>query len=84
MAIANINSGRRLMKEIMKISIVVLILNHLKFLQILYLKLPVFFQTILANQTHERKVITEAAKKYADYTGKVSFDNETILIVSKK
>ena len=47
------------------------------------------FQTILANQTHEKKeeilkAINEAAKEYADSTGKVTFDNETILIVGKK
>ena len=47
------------------------------------------FQTILANQTHEKKeeilkAINEAAIEYADSTGKVTFDNETILIVGKK
>jgi ubiquinone/menaquinone biosynthesis C-methylase UbiE len=46
-------------------------------------------QTILANQTSERRgeilgAITEVAKKYADSTGKVKFDNEAILIVGKK
>jgi ubiquinone/menaquinone biosynthesis C-methylase UbiE len=47
-------------------------------------------QTILANQTQEKRVevikaITEAARKYADKnTGKVRFENETILIVGKK
>ncbi len=46
-------------------------------------------QTILPNQTHERrgeilKAITEAAKKYANSnTGNVRFDNEAILIVDK-
>jgi ubiquinone/menaquinone biosynthesis C-methylase UbiE len=46
-------------------------------------------QTILANQTQERrreilKAITEAAMEYADDTGRVSFDNEAILIVGKR
>lgn len=47
-------------------------------------------QTILANQTHEKRVeviraITEAARKYADKdTGIVRFENEAILIVGKK
>jgi hypothetical protein len=46
-------------------------------------------QTILANQTSERKreilgAITEAAKKYVDSTGRVRFDNEAILIVGNK
>ena len=47
-------------------------------------------QSILANQTHERKeeilkAITEVAIKYADNnTGKVKFDNEYICIVGKK
>ena len=46
-------------------------------------------QTVLANQTHKKrgeilKAITEAAKKYANSTGNVRFDNEAILIVSKK
>jgi ubiquinone/menaquinone biosynthesis C-methylase UbiE len=47
-------------------------------------------QTILANQTQEKRVevikaITEAARKYADKnTGIVRFENETILIVGKK
>ena len=47
-------------------------------------------QTILANQTHEKKVevikaITEAARKYADTnTGIVKFENEAILIVGRK
>ncbi|MGH9951988.1 MAG: hypothetical protein ACRD5J_10205 [Nitrososphaeraceae archaeon] len=47
-------------------------------------------QKMLANQTSERKreilkAIVEAAKKYADKnSGKVSFINEAILIVSKK
>lgn len=46
-------------------------------------------QTVLANQTHKRrgeilKAITEAARKYANSTGNVRFDNEAILIVSKK
>jgi enediyne biosynthesis protein CalE5 len=47
-------------------------------------------QTILAKQTHEKKVevikaITEAAKKYIDKnTGIVKFENEAILIVGKK
>ena len=47
-------------------------------------------QTILANQTHEKKVevikaITEAARKYADMnTGIVKFENEAILIVGRK
>ena len=47
------------------------------------------FQAILANQTHEKKgeilkAINEAAIEYDDSTRKVSFDNETILIVGKK
>jgi hypothetical protein len=47
-------------------------------------------QKVLANQTKERKeeilnTVTEAAKKYADKnTGKVKFENESILIVGKK
>jgi hypothetical protein len=46
-------------------------------------------QTVLVNQTHKRrgeilKAISEAAKKYANSTGNVRFDNEAILIVSKK
>ncbi|MGH9911521.1 MAG: class I SAM-dependent methyltransferase [Nitrososphaeraceae archaeon] len=46
-------------------------------------------QTILANQTSERRgvilgAITEVAKKYAHSTGRVKFDNEAILIVGKK
>jgi hypothetical protein len=47
-------------------------------------------QKMLANQTSERKreileAIAEAAKKYADNnTGKVRFEDEAILIVSKK
>jgi ubiquinone/menaquinone biosynthesis C-methylase UbiE len=47
-------------------------------------------QKMLANQTTERKkeilkAITKAAKKYVDNnTGKVSFENEAILIASKK
>jgi hypothetical protein len=46
-------------------------------------------QTTLAIQTHEIrreliKAITEAAKKYANNTGNVSFDNEAILIVGSK
>jgi enediyne biosynthesis protein CalE5 len=47
-------------------------------------------QSILANQTHEKrgeviKAITEAARKYADKnTGIVRFENEAILIVGKK
>lgn len=46
-------------------------------------------QTILTNQTQERrreilKAITEAAMEYADDTGRVSFDNEAILIVGKR
>jgi hypothetical protein len=46
-------------------------------------------QTILANQTSERKreilgAITEVAKKYVDSTGRVRFDNEAILIVGNK
>jgi len=46
-------------------------------------------QTVLANQTQKRrgeilKAITEAAKKYANSTGNVRFDNEAMLIVSKK
>ena len=44
-------------------------------------------QTVLANQTHKRrglKAISEAARKYANSTGNVRFDNEAILIVSKK
>ena len=47
-------------------------------------------QKMLANQTIERKreilkAVTEAAQKYVDNnTGKVSFENEAILIASKK
>jgi ubiquinone/menaquinone biosynthesis C-methylase UbiE len=46
-------------------------------------------QTTLANQNHEKrreliKAITEAAKKYANSTGNVRFDNEAILIVGSK
>ena len=47
-------------------------------------------QKMLANQTIERKreilkAVTEAARKYVDNnTGKVSFENEAILIASKK
>ena len=47
-------------------------------------------QANLAKHTHERsrailKSVTEAAKKYAgNNTGKVQFENETILIVGKK
>lgn len=47
-------------------------------------------QKVLASQTKERKeeilnAVTEAAKKYADKnTGKVKFENESILIVGKK
>lgn len=47
-------------------------------------------QKMLANQTTERKreilkVVTETAQKYADdKTGKVSFENEAIVIDSKK
>jgi len=47
-------------------------------------------QKMLANQTIERKreilkAVTEAAQKYVDNnTGKVSFENEAILITSKK
>ena len=47
-------------------------------------------QTILANQTHEKKVdvlkaVTEAARKYADKNTRiVRFENEVILIVGRK
>ncbi|MGA7367614.1 MAG: hypothetical protein WBX01_00665 [Nitrososphaeraceae archaeon] len=47
-------------------------------------------QKMLANQTTERKreilkVVTETAQKYVnDKTGKVSFENEAIIIDSKK
>ena len=46
-------------------------------------------QKILAGETNERreqilKAISKGSEKYADSTGKVSFENEAILIVGKK
>ena len=46
-------------------------------------------QKILAGETNEireqiLKAISKGSEKYADSTGKVSFENEAILIVGKK
>jgi len=46
-------------------------------------------QKILTGETNERreqilKAISKGSEKYVDSTGKVSFENEAILIVGKK